>query len=208
MDRVRTTYVDEYGTPMVQPVVQAGVQPVVQQPVVQQPVVQQVGVQPVVQPVVANAVVTNRIGTGETRAVFNRSVVSPASIAGGIFGALMITFGAVAAARAGFDGPIGDPVIGVFATTATAVSGVIVATLGLFMLLAALGRSREGVMFFGIVTGIAAFVVAIEPSVGGNRLGMTSSFAALLAVVSLVVVAIAAFVPTIRSTSERIQRTA
>lgn len=153
------------------------------------------------------AAVVAPAGVAETRAVVNRSIISPASIAGGALGVALTTFGAVTLARAGLDTPLDDPVVGVFGTTATAIGGIIVGVLGVLMLISALSRSREAVMFFALVGGIGAFVIAIEPDVGNGSLGLSSGFAWLVTVASAAVVAIAGLMPTIRSTSERIQHT-
>jgi hypothetical protein len=177
-------------------------QPVVGQPVVAQPVIAQpVVAQPVVQHVVAQPA---GVGFAETRRVTRSAIVSPASIVAGIVAILLLILGGITVARAGVDGGIDQPVE-VAGFTATALLGFIELGFGAVLLISALSRARESIMFFGILGTVASVIAVFQPTVGNGSLGLERGFAVLMTI-AMLIVTFAAFLPTIRSRSSRVER--
>jgi hypothetical protein len=151
------------------------------------------------------AVVVEHAPTHEVDVVSVRSV-SPYAVAAGLMAIAMIVWGGVVMARAGFDGGLREPQASMLDLTGNALSGVIVAGLGLVLLLSALATDRAAIMFTSIIIGIAALIVAIEPGVADGALGVERSVPVLLAIGSAVVLMLAAIVPTMTNRTRTIER--
>ena len=189
----------------------AGDEPTVAAPqIAEAPVVQPVAVAPVVQPVVAQPaqpvvhqtvlqpVERRRVSTWTGRRIALDSVIV------GIIGVVMLTFGLIAVARAGLDGPMNEPVVEVLGFTTTATLGFINAGLGLCLLISAATTSRAGAVFFGVVLGVAGFVGAVQTSSFSDALALESSLAWLAVGAAIVVVLVSLLVPRTSVQSTRV----
>lgn len=132
--------------------------------------------------------------------------IAPHSIAAGILAVLMLVWGGVTMARAGFGDDLRDPVVEVFGLSGNAVSGMIVAGLGLLLLIAAVSRDRAPVVFLTIVIGIAAVIFAIEPNAGDEALGVETTLPLLIAIGCGIVLLAALALPTVNRRTQRIER--
>jgi hypothetical protein len=132
---------------------------------------------------------------------------APHSIAAGLLAIAMLVWGGVAMARAGFDEPMREPIISVAGFAGNAISGMIVAGVGLLLLLAAASRDRGAVLFVSIVTGVAALIAAIEPGMGDNVLGVDGDLPVIVAIGCAFVVLIALALPTVSRASHHIEAT-
>jgi hypothetical protein len=150
------------------------------------------------QPVVAPTVV-------ERRVVWHRRF-DPAAALRVVVGIALTVIGAVAAARAGFDGPLDEPVVQVAGISHTALLGVIEVGVGLLTVLAGLSRDRGTMLFAAIAFGVAALVVAIEPSIGGGALGIERGWAVVLVVTYAVLALAAALAPSVLRSTDRVER--
>ena len=83
--------------------------------------------------------------------------------------------------------------------------GLIELGFGVVLLLAALGRAREFVLFLGVIGSVASIVAVFQPDIGNGALAMEKGLAVLLTILFLVVT-VAAFLPTFRHSSSRIKR--
>jgi hypothetical protein len=137
--------------------------------------------------------------------VESSSMVAPHAIVGGLFAVAMLVWGGVAMARAGFDGEIKTPVVDVLGIQGNALSGAIVAGVGLIMLLVAISQDRGSVIFMSIVLGVASLIAAIEPSVGNDALGIDSTLPVLLAIGSAVTLLVALLAPTVIRRSRTVE---
>lgn len=133
--------------------------------------------------------------------------LAPHSVLAGILAVLMLLWGGVAMARAGFGDDMREPVVEVFGLSGNAISGAIVAGLGLLLLIAAISRDRGPVVFLTIVIGIASLIFAIEPNTGDEALGIETALPLLIAIGCGVVLVAALALPTVTRRSERIDRT-
>jgi hypothetical protein len=131
----------------------------------------------------------------------------PAVLAGAL-GVGMIVWGVIVMARAGLDGPFQDPVVSVAGLSANALSGAIVAGLGLLMLISALTASRSAIVFAAIITGIAAVVGIFEPDVGHGALDIERELPVIIAIGAGVVLLAVAVVPNMQRRVHRVERTA
>jgi hypothetical protein len=166
-------------------------------------VVEQTAVgQPVVQQPVVEYVPTERA----VERVESFSSLAPHAVAAGLVAIAMLVWGGVAMARAGFDGELRDPVVDVFGLSGNAISGMIVAGLGVLLLIAAVSRERGPIVFLTIVTGVAALIFAFEPTAGDDALGIDATLPVLIAVACGVVLLIALAVPTMNRRTQIIDR--
>jgi len=149
-------------------------------------------VQPPAQTVRARTVATHRYDPASVLAV-------AAAIALGVIGA-------VAVARAGLDGPLGEPIVEVAGFSHTALLGLIEVAMAVVLLAVGLSRDRGALLFTSILFGAAALVAAIEPSVGGDALAIEASWAILLVIGFGAIALVAAFVPSRWRTTERVER--
>jgi hypothetical protein len=117
------------------------------------------------------------------------------SVVVGIVGLALTLIGLVAATRAGFDGSMEDPVVQVLRFDHTVTLGIIEAALGICLLRCAVTTSRAGSTFFGLVLGVAAFVAAVQTESFDDSLAIESSFAWLLVLAAIVVVAASLLIP-------------
>jgi hypothetical protein len=157
-------------------------------------------------PVVATEPVVVAPATREVHNVQTRRTISFPSILAGALSIVMLIIGGVMVARAGFDGPLDEPVVTVAGISGTAIGGLALLAFGLGLLLAAFSGERGAILFLSILTGIAATVVAIEPNIADGKLGFERGFMVLLAIASAVVALVAALAPTMRLSSQRVER--
>ncbi|MEO5973991.1 MAG: hypothetical protein ABIQ38_02125 [Ilumatobacteraceae bacterium] len=129
---------------------------------------------------------------------------APDSIITGLIGLVMVVVGLIAVTRAGFDGPMSEPVIRVFGFTYTSTLGLIEIGLGLCLLLSAAARSRSGELFFGAVLGIAGFVGAIQTESFRKSLALEPGMGWLAVVAGSVIVVAALLLPRISKNSTTI----
>lgn len=166
------------------------------------PIVEHTAAQPAVAPVVAPVAPEPHA----VERVESIRSVAPHAVAAGILAVLMLVWGGVAMARAGFGDDLREPVVEVFGLSGNAVSGAIVAGLGVLLLIGAVSRDRGPVVFLTIVIGIAALVFAFEPDAGDEVLGVDSTLPVLLAIGCGVVLLVALALPTVTSRSQHIER--
>ena len=151
-------------------------------------------VEPVVAPVVA-----------ERRVIAHRRF-DPAATLMVVGGIALTVVGAVAAARAGFDGPLDEPIVQVAGVSHTALLGLIEIGVGLLTILAGLSRDRGTMLFTSIAFGVAALVAAIEPGIGGGALAIERGWAVALVIGFAVMALVAAIAPSMLRTTDRIER--
>lgn len=142
----------------------------------------------------------------ETVQVRSAMTISPAAIVGGIGSIVLLLFGAINLARGGVDGPMRDPVVQVAGYQGTAVLGLIVLGAGLALLAASFSRDRGAILFVSIVLGVAAATVAIEPTVGGDLVSVERDFGIAVLIVTVFVAFVAVVAPSVRRTSNRLER--
>jgi hypothetical protein len=160
-----------------------------------------------VRPVVAEPqVVTPVAPVVEERRVISHRRFDPAATLMVIAGVVLAVVGAVAMARAGLSGPLDEPVVTVAGVTHTAILGIIELGMGLVLIWAGLSRDRGAMLFCAILFGAASLVAAIEPSVGGGALAIERGWAVILVIGFAVLALVAAAAPTIRRTTDRVER--
>ena len=130
---------------------------------------------------------------------------TPAAAVAGIAAIALLLLGGITAVRAGVDSSLDEPVVTVAGYTATALLGLIEIAFGMMLLIAALTRSRQAILFLGIAGGVVALISVFQPSAGEGSLAVERGFAVVAAVVMGVIVA-AALLPTVRRSSV-VQRT-
>lgn len=128
------------------------------------------------------------------------------AVAAGLLAVAMLVWGGVAMARAGFDDPLRDPIVEVFGLRGNAISGIVVASLGLLLLIAAVARERGPIIFLTVVTGIAALIFAFEPTAGDDALGLGTGVPVLIAIGCGVVLLMALVIPTVNRRSHSVDR--
>jgi hypothetical protein len=148
-------------------------------------------------------VVQSPLEGSRTRTVATRRIDVAAALAV-ITGIVLGIIGAVAIARAGLDGPLGEPVVEVAGFSHTALLGIIEVAVAVILVAVGLGRDRGALLFTSILFGAAAVVAAIEPTVGGDALAIDTAWAVSLAVVFAAIAGAAALVPAVRRTTERV----
>ncbi|MEQ1703197.1 MAG: hypothetical protein ABMA25_24085 [Ilumatobacteraceae bacterium] len=122
---------------------------------------------------------------------------TPAALVASLAAIALLVVGGITVARAGLDGPLDEPVISAANYTATAILGLIELAFGVVLLSAALSRSREGILFIGIVGGVMALIAVFEPTIGNGALAIERPFAVIVALVMAAVV-VSALLPSIR----------
>jgi hypothetical protein len=157
-------------------------------------------------PPVAGTTVVAEVPPHEVVAVRRSMTFSPASVVAALAAIALMLFGAVNLARAGFDGPMRDPVVEVAGFQGTAVLGLIALGAGIVLLGAAFSRDRGAILFVSIVIGVAAATVAIEPNVGGGTISTEASLGVAVAIMAAIVALVAALAPTTRHTTDRVER--
>lgn len=129
---------------------------------------------------------------------------APDSIITGLIGLVMLVVGLIAVTRAGFDGPMSEPVIQVLGFTYTSTLALIAIGFGLCLLLSAAARSRSGELFFGAVLGIAGFVGAIQTESFRESLALEPGMGWLAVAAGIVIVAVALLLPRMSKNSTTI----
>jgi hypothetical protein len=175
-----------------QPVVVETVHPLTQEPAFGAPV--------------GEPVVVTEIPARETVQVRSSMTISPAAVVAGIAAVALMLFGAINLARAGIDGTWREPVVQVAGFEGTALLGLISLVAGIALLAAAFSRDRGAILFVSIVIGVAGATLAIEPTVGGDLIASESSFGVAVLIVSAFVAFVAAVAPSVRRTSNRLER--
>lgn len=122
---------------------------------------------------------------------------TPAALVASLAAIALLVVGGITVARAGLDGPLDEPVVSAANYTATAILGLIELAVGVILLSAALSRSREGILFIGIVGGVLALIAVFEPTIGNGALAIERPFAVIVALVMGAVV-VSALLPSIR----------
>ncbi|MDO8364338.1 MAG: hypothetical protein Q7V88_15715 [Actinomycetota bacterium] len=130
---------------------------------------------------------------------------TPSALVAGIVAIGLLLLGGITAARAGLDSPLDEPVVQVAGYSATALLGLFEMAFGMLLLIAALSRSRQTVLFLGIAGGVAALVAVFQPSVGDDLLAVERGFAVIVAI-AMGAIVLAALLPTVRRSS-LVQRT-
>ena len=141
---------------------------------------------PIATPVASESIVTTRT-----------SWFTPAALVASLAAIALLVVGGITIARAGLDGPLDEPVVSAANYTATAILGLIEVAFGVLLLSAALSRSREGILFIGIVGGVLALIAVFEPNMGNGALAIERPFAVIVAIVMAAVV-LSALLPSIR----------
>jgi hypothetical protein len=109
-------------------------------------------------PVASTRVATAEPVATEVRAADTRAHFSLSQVVHGLTGLFLLIIGAIAMARAGFTAPLNDPVVQVLGIDHTAILGIIEASAGVLLLIAALSPSIRGL---GGLVGIALLVGGI-----------------------------------------------
>jgi hypothetical protein len=141
----------------------------------------------------------------ERRVIVNRRF-DPAAVLTVIAGVALGVIGAVAVARAGLSGPLDEPIVDVAGASHTALLGLIEVGIGLVLVWAGLSRDRGAIVFCAVLFGAASLVAAIEPSLGGGALGIERSWAVLLVILFAVLALLALLAPSIRRSTDRVER--
>lgn len=149
--------------------------------------------------------VAERPTVAATHTVSSYGSVALYAIVAGLVAIVLLILGGITVARAGLDGPLDQPVTNVAGFTATALLGLIELGFGAVLLIAALTRAREFILFLGIIGAVASIIGIFQPDIGHGALAMEKGFAVLMTVL-LLAVTLAAFLPTFRRTSSRIER--
>ena len=126
------------------------------------------------------------------------------SVVVGLVGLALLIVGLIAVTRAGFDGPMDDPVVEVMGFTHTATLGLIEAGIGLFLLLCAAMTSRGGSVFFGLVLGVAGVVGAVQTESFDRSLALESGLAWLAVIAAVIVVLCSLLVPRMVTRTDRV----
>jgi hypothetical protein len=158
-----------------------------------QPPVEQAYAVPVEPATTVHATTTHTVHTSR----FTASVVVSGVVAIGL-----LLLGGITVARAGLDGSLDTPVVTVAGFTATALLGLIELGFGVVLLIAALTRSEQAILFTGIAGGVAALVAVFQSDLGHGSLMIERAFAVWAAVVMAAIV-VSALIPTIMRRSAR-----
>jgi uncharacterized membrane protein len=163
-------------------------------------------VQAVVAPVARQVVVEHVAPVAQVQTVrsVRRSLFDPAPVCAGVVAVLLLVIGGITLARAGVDGSLDKPVVNVAGFTATALLGVFEVAFGVLLLIAALSRAREAIMFFSIIGVIAGLIGVFQPTVGNGSLALERGFAVLVTIAMLVVL-ISTVLPTVRRTASVVE---
>jgi len=154
---------------------------------------------PVVEEVVTGpAVAEQRVAT------VGRSY-APDSFVVGVVGLAVLVIGLIAMVRAGFDGPMDDPVVKVIGVTHTATLGVLEAAIGLLLLIAAAVRSRGAALFFGLVLGVGGIVGAVQTDSFRRSLALQSGWAWACVAAAAVVVLVSLLMPRVATRNTRVE---
>lgn len=150
--------------------------------------------------------VVGETGSAPVQATSVRTVrtsrFSASAVTAGLAAIARLLLGGVTAARAGLDGSLDEPVVNVAGFTATGPLGAIELGLGAALLIAALARQRQSILFLGILGGVGPLIAVFQPSLGGGSLAIERGFAVWVAIVMGVIV-VSALLPTVRRVSTR-----
>ena len=129
---------------------------------------------------------------------------APDAIITALIGLVLLVVGLIVITRAGFDGPMSEPVVRVFGYTYTTTLGLIEIVIGVCLLLSGAARSRSGELFFGTVLGIAGFVGAVQSESFQKSLALESGMGWLAMAAGIVIVAAVVLLPRFATSSTRI----
>jgi hypothetical protein len=163
------------------------------------PVVEEVVTRPVVEEVVT------RPAVAEQRVATTGRSYAPDSFIVGLIGLALLVIGLIAMVRAGFDGPMDDPVVKVLGVTHTATLGILEAAIGLLLLICAAARSRGGAMFFGLVLGVGGIVGAVQTDSFRRSLALQSGWAWVCVAAAAVVVLVSLLMPRVATRNTRVE---
>ena len=133
--------------------------------------------------------------SARTRSSYS-SRFAPDAIIAALVGLVALVVGLIAITRAGFDGPMSDPVVEVLGFTHTTTLGLIEIGIGLCLLISAAARSRGAELFFGAVLGVGGFVGAVQTESFKKSLALESSMAWGAVIAGAVVVLAALILPS------------
>ena len=122
---------------------------------------------------------------------------APDAIVSAGAGLVLLLIGLLAVTRAGFAGPLTDPVVSVLGFRHTAALGLIEIGFGLALLSSGASRSRASELFFGSVLGIGGFVAAVQAASFHRSLAVESGFAWLVTIGATIVVVASLVLPTV-----------
>jgi hypothetical protein len=150
------------------------------------------------------AVIATPVAAGRVETTYGRRYAFDSFIVG-LVGLALILLGVVAAVRAGFDGPMSDPVVKVLGFTHTTTLGLIEAGIGLCLLIAAAATSRGAAVFFGLVLGVGGVVGAVQTDSFRHSLALQSSLAWIAVIAAAVVVLVSLVVPRMTTRTARVE---
>ena len=130
---------------------------------------------------------------------------APDSVVAALVGLGLLLSGLIVIIRAGFDGPMAEPVIDFLGFNHTATLGLIEIAIGLCLLISGASRSRSGGIFFGAVLAVAGFVGAVQTSSFEKSLALESSMAWLAVLAGAIVVLAALMMPRFAKDSTTIR---
>jgi hypothetical protein len=154
---------------------------------------------------------------GETRALRDDEVVGDevvettthrwdvGSVLATAAGVALTVIGILALIRTGVNETWYEPVENIAGTSHTPLLGAIEVGVGVLLILAGLAGARMLAALIAVAAGVAALVVAIEPSLVDDELAMERSFATLIAIVALAL-AVVLLVARERREDRRIRR--
>jgi hypothetical protein len=175
----------------------------------EQPIVESGAARPVMRETVTRPaveeVVVERPAVAEQRVATTGRSYAPDSFIVGLVGLALVVVGLIAMTRAGFDGPMNDPVVKVIGFTHTATLGVIETAIGLLLLICAAMRSRGGAIFFGLVLGVGGIVGAVQTDSFRRSLALQSGLAWIAVVAAAVVVAVSLLMPRVATRNTRVE---
>ncbi len=122
----------------------------------------------------------------------------------GLVGLAMTIVGLIALTRAGFDGPMDQPVVKVLGSTHTATLGAIETGFGICLLICAAATARAVAVFFGLVLGVAGIVGAVQTSSFRRSLALQSGLAWWAVIAAAVVVLVSLLVPRVARSTTRV----
>jgi hypothetical protein len=173
-------------------------------PVAARPVIeaQPLGARSVVEPQVvvdpaATPVATAPVVVAPAAAVRTTSFrrFAPDAVIAAVVGLVVLVVGLLAIVRAGFDGPMEDPVVEVLGFTHTTTLGLIEVVLGGLLLICGVSSWRSGALFFGSVMAIGGFIGAVQTESFATSLALESGLAWLVTIGGVIVVASALLMP-------------
>ena len=126
---------------------------------------------------------------------------APDSVVAALVGLGLLLAGLIVIIRAGFNGPMAEPVIDFLGFNHTTTTGLIEIAIGLCLLISGASRSRSGGIFFGAILAVVGFVGAVQTDSFSKSLALESKLAWLAVIAGVVVVFVAMFLPRFAKSS-------